>query len=82
MIFCHKHKEEKDFGLQNKYDAYHKCIDIIKSCKTYQQWLTAFEIPYMFYDLYEDFKLMSDLCIEHSNIAIHFDTDDRYYKCT
>ena len=52
------------FGMMNKYDAYQKCIKIINSCKTYQQWLRAMEMSHLHYQLYHDEFLEGALSTE------------------
>ena len=53
------------YGKMNKYDAYKKCEKIVTSCKTYRQWLTAMEIPYLHYKMYNDGFLRSALSSAH-----------------
>lgn len=63
----HEHERQSgNFGLANKYDAYDKCVKIIKSCTTYKQWLTAMNLPHMHYALYGDDFLQSALINEHT----------------
>ena len=54
------------YGKMNKYDAYKKCEKIVTSCKTYRQWLTAMEIPYLHYKMYKDGFLESALISAHT----------------
>ena len=46
--------EKKSFGEINKYDAFLKCQKVIESCKTKKQWEVASNIPWLFYNLYDD----------------------------
>lgn len=62
-----KEDEFTGFGMMNKYDAYQKCIKIINSCKTYQQWLRAMEMSHLHYQLYHDEFLEGALSIEWYN---------------
>ena len=55
------------FGKMNKYDAYQKCVKIINSCKTYQQWLRAGQISHLHYRLYHDTFLEGALSVEWYN---------------
>ena len=59
-----KEEEFTGFGKMNKYDAYQKCVKIINSCKTYQQWLRAMEMSRLHYQLYEDSFLEGALSTE------------------
>lgn len=59
-----KEDEFTEFGMVNKYDAYQKCVKIINSCKTYQQWLRTMEMAHLHYQLYHDEFLEGALSIE------------------
>ena len=53
--------KQGEFGLANKYDAYAKCVKIIKSCKTLQQWTRAGEMADFYDKVYDDDDLRHSL---------------------
>lgn len=56
--------KQGEFGFANKYDAYTKCVKIIKSCKTLQQWTRAGEMADLYDNVYNDDDLRYSLWTE------------------
>lgn len=50
-----------NFGLTNKYDAYKKCIRILRSCENIYQVIGVWDIARLHYDLYDDNYLYMQL---------------------